>query len=255
MQLQNSLTNGLAGLLTAKLIRRWMGTLDFRVLYYDRSLDPAIGTRGPGIYIFWHENILFPLYLRGRCHLSMLLSRHRDADILAVVARLSGFGAVRGSTGRGGREAFQQLVELSDNQHLTITPDGPRGPRRQLAFGPIYLASRTGLPLIALGFGYDRPWRTNSWDQFAIPRPFSRARGIVSPPLWIPPKLERETAETYRGAVERLLTDLTDEAARWAESGKRRHGEEVVYPRFGPPPSNDQCARPRIAPATEAHAA
>ena len=43
--------------------------------------------------------------------------------------------------------------------HLTITPDGPRGPRRQLAPGAIYLASKLGLPLVVMGYGYDRPWR------------------------------------------------------------------------------------------------
>jgi lysophospholipid acyltransferase (LPLAT)-like uncharacterized protein len=165
----------------------------------------------------------------------MLLSRHRDADILAVIARLTGFGAVRGSTGRGGHEALEQLIKLSSTQHITITPDGPRGPRRQMAYGPIYLASRTGLPIVALGFGYQRPWRINSWDRFAVPRPFTRARAIVSPPITIPPRLEREQVEPYRAAVEKLLNDLTDEAAAWADSGARRQGEEVLRNGFGPP--------------------
>lgn len=235
MNLNNKFTTGLVGLLATKGIRRWMSTLDYRGLYYDPSIDPVHGPEQTGIYIFWHENILFPLYLRGRCNLSMLLSRHRDADILAVVARLSGFGTVRGSTGRGGREALEQLVELSSSQHLTITPDGPIGPRRQLAYGPIYLASRTGLPIIALGFGYDRPWRVNSWDRFAVPRPFSRARAIASPPIYIPRGLERDDVEPYRLAVQNFLTELTDEANAWAESGKRRNGEQTLRPQFAPP--------------------
>ena len=236
MKLSNPFTTGLAGLLATKGISHWMSTLDYRVLYYDRTVDPALGAPNPGIYIFWHENILFPLYLRGRCHLSMLLSRHRDADILAEVARFSGFGTVRGSTGHGGREALEQLVQLSRTEHLTITPDGPRGPRRRLAYGPIYLASRTGLPIIPLGFGYDRPWRVNSWDRFAIPRPLSNARAIAGPPVSIPSGLERDDIEPYRAAVERLLTELTDEASAWAESGKRREGEEHLDRTFGPAP-------------------
>ncbi len=226
------LTIGLVGLLTTKGIKRWMSTLDLRAIYYDRNLDPIHCPEQPGIYLFWHENILFPLYLRGRCHLSMLLSRHRDADVLAVVARLSGFGAVRGSTGRGGREAVEQLIALSSSQHLTITPDGPRGPRREMAYGPIYLASRTGLPIIPLGFGYDRPWRFNSWDRFAVPRPFSRGRAVVGPPVRIPAGLERDDVEPYRLAVQQLLTDFTDEANTWAEDGTRRPGEEVVRAQF-----------------------
>lgn len=251
MKFSNRYITGLVGLLTTKTIRRWMSTLDYRVLYYDRSVDPALGAPHPGIYIFWHENILFPLYLRGRCHLSMLLSRHRDADILAEVARFSGFGTVRGSTGHGGREALEQLVAISRHEHITITPDGPRGPRRQLAHGPIYLASRTGLPIIPLGFGYDRPWRLNSWDRFAIPRPLSNARAIAGPPVHIPHGLERDDIEPYRAAVERLLTELTDEANAWAESGKRRTGEEHLARTFGPTPqpleTHARVARSRAA--------
>ncbi|QDU55221.1 lysophospholipid acyltransferase family protein [Aeoliella mucimassa] len=219
---------GLLGFLTTRAIHAWMGTLDYRVLYYDRSLDPIRASQ-PGIYIFWHENILFPLHLRGHSNLSMLLSRHRDADILAVVARLSGFGTVRGSTGRGGQDALKQLMRLSGGQHLTITPDGPRGPRRKMADGPIYLASRTGLPLIAMGFGYDRPWRFNSWDRFAVPKPFSRARAIVGPPILIPAGIDREQTKQYREAVESFMTELTEEATLWAESGVRREGEEAAF--------------------------
>lgn len=251
MQLFNRYITSLLGLLTTKSIGTWMSSLDYRVLYYDRSIDPALGPPQPGIYIFWHENILFPLYLRGRCHLAMLLSRHRDADILAQVARFSGFGTVRGSTGHGGREALEQLVKLSRTEHITITPDGPRGPRRQMAYGPVYLASRTGLPIIPLGFGYDRPWRLNSWDRFAIPRPLTNARAVAGPPVYIPRGLERDAIEPYRVAVEKLLTDLTDEANAWAESGKRRVGEEHLARTFGPPP------QPRAAslPATRSQAA
>lgn len=232
-----SLTNGLVGLLATKFIRRWMSTLDFRCLEYDSSVDPITGIGGPKIYIFWHENILFPLYLRGRCHLSMLLSRHRDADILASIAELSGFGTVRGSTGRGGREALQELVVRSRTDHITMTPDGPRGPRRNLAHGPVYLASRTGLPIVAIGFGYDRPWRLNSWDKFAVPRPFTRARAIIGPPIYIPSDIQRDAAEQHRVAVGNLLTQLTDEANRWAKSHSRRKGERVLRPDFAPRPT------------------
>jgi hypothetical protein len=109
--------------------------------------------------------------------------------------------------------------------HLAITPDGPRGPRRQCAQGPIYLASTLQLPLVPLGLGYDRPWRTSSWDRFAVPRPFSRARAIMGPAITIPPHLDRSDIENCRMRVERLLTALSDEAAEWASSGLRREGE------------------------------
>lgn len=209
------------GFLGAQAIRGWMDTLDFKVAYYDKTVDPIFPEcRGQKIYIFWHEYILFPISIRGHCNLAMLLSRHRDAEALSHAAYHLGFDFVRGSTNRGGVAAIREMLRRSRRMHLTITPDGPRGPRRRLAPGAIYLASKLQMPLVAMGFGYDRPWRVRrAWDQSAIPRPFSRARAIPSPEIHIPPNLDRDGVEYFRQKVETLLNRLTDEAERWAESG------------------------------------
>jgi lysophospholipid acyltransferase (LPLAT)-like uncharacterized protein len=226
----------LGGLAAAKGIRAWMSTLDYRAVFYDRTVDPVLGIGGQRIYIFWHENILIPLYQRGHCNLAMLLSQHPDAEILARVAYHMGFDCVRGSSYRGGARAVWELLERSRSQHLTMTPDGPRGPRRQLALGPVYLASRLQLPLVAMGFGYDRPWRANSWDQFAFPRPFSRARAVIGPPIILPRDLDRDDLENCRLRVERLLNCLTCEAEAWATAGTRKAGEVVIVPQHAPAP-------------------
>jgi len=218
------------GLLAAQGIRAWMSTLEYRALFYDRLVDPKYGSDQPRIYVFWHEYILIPLYLRGHCDLAMLLSRHRDADILTRVAYHMGFDCVRGSTNRGAAAALLELSRLGRSMHLTITPDGPRGPRRKLAVGAVFLASKLGLPIVPLGLGVDRPWRMKSWDQHAIPRPFSQVRGIMGPAITIPPDLDREQLEVSRCRLERLLTDLTLEAEDWAASGARRAGEACQRP-------------------------
>lgn len=218
------------GLVASHAIRAWMSTMEYRVLYYDRSVDAALGCDQPRIYVFWHENILVPLYLRGHCDLAMLLSKHRDADVLARMAYHMGFDCVRGSSNRGSAAALLDMTRRGKRMHLTITPDGPRGPRRKLAIGPVYLASRTGLPIVPLGLGADRPWRAKSWDRFAVPRPFSQVRGIIGPEVYIPADLNRDELEVRRQSVERLLTDLTVEAEEWATSGKRRQGEEIMRP-------------------------
>jgi lysophospholipid acyltransferase (LPLAT)-like uncharacterized protein len=227
---------GLGGLIGARAVRAWMGTVDCRAVFYDRSADPVCGVGGPRIYVFWHEYITLPLAMRGHCHLAMLLSQHRDADILARIAYHLGFDCVRGSTYRGGAHAIWAMFERSRQQHLTITPDGPRGPRRRLAQGPVYLASRLQLPLVVMGFGFDRPWRVNSWDRFAIPKPFSRARAVIGPPMHLPPDLDRAGLEESRLRVERLLNCLTAEAEAWAAAGTRKVGEVPILPQSAPPP-------------------
>ena len=225
MNLNHSL-NKLAGAITAWGVRSWMSTLDYRIAYYDPSVDPARPEYdGEKIYVFWHENILMPLYLRGHNNLAMLLSRHKDADVLSEVARQMGFEFVRGSTFRGGSTAVRELMAKSRDKNLTITPDGPRGPRRVMAQGPVYLSSKIGRPLVLMGFGYDRPWRTPTWDRFAVPKPYSRARAVISPPVQIPPNLDRTELERYRVQMEQVLNRLTCEAEAWAESGTHKQGE------------------------------
>ena len=235
MKLISRFFTNLGGYLGATFIRQWMRTLEYKCAFYDPAVDPVNPDySGQKIYIFWHEYILFPIYLRGNCNLSMLLSTHRDADILARTAYHLGFDFVRGSTFRGGVSALRSLMEKSRDMNLTITPDGPRGPRRKLAQGPIYLASKLNLPIVAMGFGYDRPWRFNSWDRFALPRPLSRARAVVSPALNIPTDLDREGVEHYRREVEWMLNRLTLEAEAWAESGTRKVSEVPLLRQSAP---------------------
>jgi len=228
MRLENPLLLDAAGWAAATAIRAWMGTLDFKALFHDPAVDPIHAGGGPRIYILWHEHLLFPISLRGHCNMTILLSRHRDAEVLGRAARRLGFGVVRGSTRRGGASALRELLRESERMHLALTPDGPRGPRRILAAGPVYLASRLGLPLVPMGFGFHRPWRLKSWDRFAIPRPFSRARTVVGPPLAIPGGLDRAGLEQQRGEVERLLNRLTEEAEDWAASGAHRPAEQIL---------------------------
>jgi lysophospholipid acyltransferase (LPLAT)-like uncharacterized protein len=227
MKIESVFLNKLGGLLGSAAVRLWMSSLDYKVCYADPAIDPVFPEcHGQKIYIFWHEYILFPLYLRGHTNMAMLLSRHRDAEILSYAAHHLGFEFVRGSTNRGGVGALREMLARSRKMHLTITPDGPRGPRRRLAPGCVYLASKIGMPLVAMGFGYDRFWRVRSaWDQFAIPHFGARARAVVSGEVFVPPDLDRDGLEHHRLKAEGLLNRLTDEAERWAASGDRRIGQ------------------------------
>jgi lysophospholipid acyltransferase (LPLAT)-like uncharacterized protein len=219
----------LGGLAVSTLLRGWMGTLDFKVAHYDQSADPARPDFGGHcIHLFWHEYITFPVTIWGHCDMAALVSRHRDGDWISRAANHLGFDIVRGSTTRGGASALRELKRRSRHCNLTIMPDGPQGPRRKMSVGPIFLASRLQVPIVPVGFGYDRPWRFNSWDRFALPRPFSRARSIFGPRIQLPRKLNRDGLEDYRLRIESLLNDLTQQAEAWAESGQRLAGQTTL---------------------------
>ena len=215
----------------ATLVRNLVGSLDIQASFEDPRVDPAHPKfSGPIIFIFWHEYIPVPLYLRGHCHIAMLLSRHRDAEWLSAAAHYMGFETVRGSSKRGGGVALRELSRKSKTMNLAITPDGPKGPRRVLAAGAIYLASKLGIPLVAMGFGYNLSWRLPTWDRFAVPFPHSRARVVLSRRLYIPRQMDRQGVENHRQHVQDLLTQLTEEAEAWAKSGRRKIGQKMLVP-------------------------
>lgn len=215
------------------LIRCWMWTLRYRIWYHDPDIDPAVLTDTPHIYLMWHEYTLIPLYLRGNCNVTILISQHRDADILNRVANIFGIGTVRGSSFRGGSSALKKLTEVVKTEHLSITPDGPRGPRRKMAQGSIYLSSKLGVPIVCCGLAYHKPWRLGSWDRFAIPRPFHRSACIMDEAIQVPPDLDRAGIEEWRVKVEDRLNELTEEAQQWADSGEQRTGQQPMRSQVG----------------------
>ena len=178
--------------------------------------------------MFWHEHILCPLFFRRHCPVTMLLSQHGDAELVSQAAQFVGMKCIRGSSSHGSITAIKQFIQLQDHDILAFTPDGPQGPYRHLAPGAIFLASKLQLPIVLLGVGYDRCWRMSSWDQFAVPYPFSRGRIISSPMFPIPHRLSRSDLDHYRQKMETLLTQLTDEAEAWAISGEPLKGESIV---------------------------
>jgi lysophospholipid acyltransferase (LPLAT)-like uncharacterized protein len=121
---------------------------------------------------------------------------------------IAGIQPVRGSTSRGGLEAVREILSLPD-LHLAMTPDGPRGPRRQMKEGIIYIASRSGRPVIPTALLADRYWSVpGSWTDMMIPKPFSKVLLISGTPIMIPEQLPREEmsawAELLQSEMERL---------------------------------------------------
>ncbi len=204
------------GFLGAIVIRVWIGTLSFRYRSLGDNVYPDRGVTEQYLYAFWHENILVPCQAFARRDTLVLISQHADGEMIAKVCKHLGWGTIRGSSTRGGIKAMRAMIRASSDRHLVVIPDGPRGPRRHIELGMIYLAAKTGIPIVLLGVGHDRPWRLNTWDRFAIPRPFSTALVLASAPIHIPEDAGKADLEAYRQQVEQALTDLTDYAERLA---------------------------------------
>ncbi len=217
----------LLGKVNSVVLPGLLDLLDLRICHYDRSVDPARAEYNQHvIFSFWHEYISVILPRWGYTPLTILCSQHRDGEWVNQTALALGLRIVRGSTSRGGSSAIRQLKRNSKTSSLTLTPDGPRGPRREMALGPIYLASLLGMPIVPLGISISNAYRLNTWDKFALPRPTSRIRIIFGPKIHIPRKSTRDELEAARSGVQRLMNDLCDTADAWAESGERMLGEQ-----------------------------
>ena len=105
------------------------------------------------IIAFWHgRQLMMPLTYRG-AQAHILISQHRDGELIHRIVSRFGFRSVRGSTTRGGAAALRQLIELGrSGVDLVVTPDGPKGPRQVVQIGVIHLAKATGLPIVPLTF-------------------------------------------------------------------------------------------------------
>lgn len=225
MAIKNPLARKALGFLGGITLRVLRNTIDWKAAYFDPTVDP-MHPRHCHCFVFatWHETMIMPLALWGSRRMLAIASLHGDGDIISNAITQLGWNVVRGSSSRGGASALLRMLRATD-QNLNLTPDGPRGPRRTMSSGAVFLASKLGRPLVCVGYGFDRPWRMRSWDRFAVPRPFSRGRAVFGPPLRIPGNLDRAKLECYRTWFEDLLNFLTEQAEQWAESGKRRQGE------------------------------
>jgi hypothetical protein len=166
------------------------------------------------IYAFWHAHILTPSYVGRNLGAKVLISQHRDGEYIAQVIKRLGFDVVRGSTTRGGARALLSMINKAkeDKASFAITPDGPRGPRFIVQPGVIFLAQKTGYPIVPVSLGLTKYWELPSWDKFRIPKPFSKAVMIYGEPIIIPPKLEKSEVEEYRVSLEKAFIKLGNEA-------------------------------------------
>lgn len=207
------------GAVGSRLVKTLVGTNRFHFRYADPSVDPAVARRTGQrfIYAFYHEVMLFPAYYWAWPEMQILISDHRDGEMITQVVKRLGFGVVRGSTTRGGARALREMTHRVDQGHLCVTPDGPKGPRRSVQLGLPYLASRTGLPIVGAGLAFRDPWRAKSWDRFAVPKPYHAAACVVPQAVVVPANAGRETLEECRAEVERRMKQATEEAEEWVQ--------------------------------------
>jgi 3-deoxy-D-manno-octulosonic-acid transferase len=184
-----------------------MSTLCVRVTGREK-VRRLMRERGGVILALWHGTVMIPVYVMRHKNLFSLVSISRDGEIISRLLGLMGWRTVRGSTHRWGTRALRAAARvLEDGQALGVTPDGPRGPVRQVQAGTVYLASLTGCPIVPVGVGVTSCWRLKTWDRHAVPHPFSTAAVCDGEPVEVPrdadSEMIRQKVEELKQAIDR----------------------------------------------------
>ncbi|TKJ42501.1 hypothetical protein CEE37_02105 [candidate division LCP-89 bacterium B3_LCP] len=205
----------LAILLGPWLIRLVGFTLRIQKINPDpvRRLSEA---KDPFILCFWHGRMFLTVFLHRNQGVVAMISQHEDGEMIARIAGKLGWRAIRGSSSRGGREAlFQMLSHLKNGGAAAMLPDGPTGPRRQFKKGTLFLAQKSGVPLIPITFAAEKCWRFNSWDRFVLPKPFSRCVFIYHDPILIPDELKGDELDLWCKKLQSIMNDQVNEAEEY----------------------------------------
>lgn len=207
------------------LVLSYLATACLRLLFLTVRVDhrhmapegtPYLRPRGTQRYTFcmWHDHIVLAVFSLRTFNLAGLISQHRDGGYLADSVLIAGIQPVRGSTSRGGIEAVREILSHPE-LHLAMTPDGPRGPRREMKEGIIYISSRSGRPVVPTALLADRCWSVQgNWTNMIIPKPFSKVLLISGTPIVIPEDLPRDEMTGWATFLQSEMERLDEIAHR-----------------------------------------
>ncbi len=173
------------------------------------------------IYAFWHNRIFAGTYFFRNRGIVVITSQSFDGEYIARFIQRFGYGAVRGSSTRGGVGALVEMIRLMKRGlPMAFSVDGPRGPKYVAKTGAVLLAKKTGNPLMPFVVETERFWTINNWDNLQIPKPFTRAKIFISEPIYVAADTSEAEIENKRIDLQRKLDEAVELGKQWRESGK-----------------------------------
>lgn len=171
------------------------------------------------IICFWHNRIFLGTFFHRDRKIVVITSQSFDGEYIARFIQRFGYGAVRGSSTRGGVGALVEMIRLMKNGLATsFSIDGPKGPRYVAKSGACLLAKKTGNPILPLSVEAEKFWTINSWDKLQIPKPFTRAKVFYAEPIFVAKDANDEEIEKKREELQNKLDGLVELGQQWRES-------------------------------------
>lgn len=175
-----------------KLMVKFVGILLLSIswLIYvscKKKIINEIKSPKPVIILFWHAKlIMFPFAFKKWWNrkTSVLISNHKDGQVVINLVKKFGIGVIHGSSNNGAVKALAgALRNIKNGVDVAITPDGPRGPRHSVSNGPVIISQKTGADIVVVDYTASKFWQFNSWDKMILPKPFSTITYTISEPF------------------------------------------------------------------------
>ncbi|HEY6046963.1 MAG TPA: lysophospholipid acyltransferase family protein [Pyrinomonadaceae bacterium] len=169
------------------------------------------------IYSFWHNTIFLSIYFWQRRRIVVMTSQSFDGEYIARFVQRFGNGAARGSSTRGATGAMVEMVRLMRaGNPAAFTIDGPKGPRYVAKMGSVLLAKKTGCPILPFTITPAKFWEIKkSWDLTQVPRPFTRARVFIAPPIHVPADADEALLSAKRDELQEALDSVVKQGELW----------------------------------------
>ena len=189
------------------------------------NFDKLILENKSFIYALWHDQLLLsPFTWQTKNRIDILISKHKDGDIIADLIKYHGFNSIRGSTNNPSKEKEKNTISsirkiiktLKANVSIGITPDGPRGTRHRVSEGTINIARISNKKILPMALAYKEQWVINTWDKFIIPKPFNKICIVWGDPIDI--EINKIDVPIQQEALEKSLINITEIATNHIDS-------------------------------------
>ncbi len=168
------------------------------------------------IYTFWHDRIFLSTYFWRKRDIVVMTSQSFDGEYIARFIQRFGYGAIRGSSSRGGSRALVEMIKaMRGGLPMAFTLDGPRGPKYEAKLGPVILAKKTGNPILPFVIEPRHFWNAKSWDRMHVPKPFTKALTIIGEPIYVDANADDAVVESKLAELQRSLDDLVERGKAW----------------------------------------
>ena len=192
-------------------------TCRIQIISGQEIFQKIVDDKKPVIFSFWHNRIFFlSFFLYKYCHrkglpLCVLISQSADGDFISGIVESWKGRTVRGSSSRGGFGAIKGLIKsVREGYAIVTTPDGPRGPKYVFKEGSIYIASVAQIPVVPVSCSFEKAWVLRSWDNFMIPKPFSKILVSIGEPQIISRDISAGQLPPIQKQMEKILNEMPE---------------------------------------------